>query len=202
MADDVLARYPIRTPPGYRVVLALIVLLGAGAVVTLIWAWSIPHAGSSIMMFLLGFMATMPVWYFLSTKPYRIAGGKGEIAMYADRIEVVTGAGSLVFPASTILIGATPQVVQYRAFGVIPLGERRVGTLVVLASASQRFLFSSKLFADDEWLPGFLDDVTRVHTGQPPLGPRVPERPKPAKPSTPDGYDYEAELDRELRNVD
>jgi hypothetical protein len=202
--DEPLARYPVRTPPGYRITLALIGVLGLAGLAALVYALRLPRHGSgpTLTLLMLGVLALMPLWYWVSTKAYRIAGGAGEIALHADRVVIATGAGRIVFPAATIEIGAAPQIVRYRALGVIPLGQRRVGTLVALASPAQRFTFSSKVLVDEGWLPGLLEDIALVHAGRAPLGPRVAEPPKRPPADRGDGYDYEAELDRELRNVD
>jgi hypothetical protein len=203
MPDEVLARYPLRTPRGYLAVLVLLIALGVGAVVVLMmWLASPYHGMGGMLGAMLALLAATPVWYILSTRAYRIAGGRGELALLADRLEVRDGrGGTAAFPLASLQLVARPQVVQLRAWGLIPLGERRAGTLIELRAGAQRVVLSSKLLDDEDHLPGLVEDVALARGGQPPLGPRLPAPPKPVAVG-PDGYDYEAELDRELRRYD
>jgi len=196
-----LARYPLRTPYGYRVVLVVLTAVGALALATLVflsrWAGTFQ---STLVLFGLGVIAATPVWYYLASRVYRVAGGSGELVMFRDRLVLVDARHRIDFPAPTLEVGGTRQLVRYTYLG-IPVALREAGVLVTLHSAGRQYTFSSKLFADQDWLPGFYADILALRTGGTPLGPRVMEAP-PRPRVVEDGYDYDARLDRELANID
>ena len=84
-----LARYPLRTPYGYTVVLVTLGILGALALATLAflsrWAGT---AQSALVLVGVAVIAIAPVWYYASSGAYRVAGGRGEIVMFADRLVI------------------------------------------------------------------------------------------------------------------
>jgi len=196
-----LARYPLRTPYGYTVVLVVLAILGALALATLVflsrWAGTLQ---SGLVLLGVAVIAISPIWYYATSAAYRVAGGRGEIVMFADQLVIVDARRRIELPAPTLEVHATRQLVRYTYAG-IPMAVREAGVLVTLQSAGRRNVFSSKLFADQGWLPGFYADVAALRAGGTPLGPRLEElRPRPRVVE--DGYDYDARLDRELANVD
>ena len=200
--SEPLARYPLRTPFGYRVVLVALGVLGALALATLVflsrWAGTFE---SALVLAGLGVLAATPIWYWLASRVYRVAGGHGEIVMFRDRLVVVDARHRIELPAETLEVGGTRQLVRYTTLG-IPVAIREAGVLIALQSGARRHVFSSKLFADQDWLAGFYMDVVALRAGQTPLGPRVVSLMPPRPRVVEDGYDYDARLDRELSNID
>jgi len=200
--SEPLARYPLRTPFGYRLVLGALGVLGALALATL--AFLSQWAGtpeSALVLAGLGVLAATPVWYWFASRVYRVAGGRGEILMFRDRLVVVDARHRIELPAETLEVSGTRQLVEYRTLN-IPVAVREAGILIALQSGGRRHVFSSKLFADQDWLAGFYMDVVALRAGETPLGPRVVNLRPPRPRVVEDGYDYDARLDRELSNID
>jgi hypothetical protein len=200
--SEPLARYPLRTPFGYRVVLAVLGVLGALALAALAflsrWAGTLQ---SALVLAGIAVIAATPVWYWFASRVYRVAGGHGEIAMFRDRLVVADARHRIELPAETLEVGGTRYLVRYTTLG-IPVAQREAGVLITLRSGARKHVFSSKLFADQDWLAGFYMDVVALRAGEMPLGPRVVNMRPPRPRVVEDGYDYDARLDRELANVD
>lgn len=202
--NEPLARYPVRTPGSYWLVLVALCVI---CVVPLGLVWPLEarfhRIGGAGWLWLVAIgMAAVPVIYWLSTAAYRV-GGRAEIRLFADRVELPRGdAGHDPFPLSNTVVTTRRMVVRYTIFGV-PAGDVNRGVIATFTGARRKRELSDRVFEDPRHMQALLEDLELTRRGERPAGPRVPVPPAPP-PLTPSAAEakYRKQLEDELDDVD
>jgi hypothetical protein len=190
--------YPVRTPPAYWPVVALIVALcyGGLAYIHAGGPGLLLHGGWTLLL-LTALMALIPPVYLLTTREYRVCG---TIRVSVDAIEVPDADGRpLRFDPRTAQLQLTRVTVRY-SVAAIPVADIRRGTVIDLRSGPLRRRLSTLTLVHQDHTAALLDDLERVRRGEPPRGPylRSDVPPPPPRPQS----DLESQLDRELAALD
>src|SRR5262249_26483042 len=101
----------------------------------------------TVLYVILVIVVTSPIWYFLSTAAYRVGGGRGDLCIFDDRIEIPGSrrVETIVLPAQGVSLACKEIRVRYRLAG-IPVAERSAGRVLTLISQGQKRVLSSKAF--------------------------------------------------------
>ena len=196
-SEPPLARYALRTSWQAYVPIAL------GAPMLLVYAWlaytfgalafgfvGLMLAGTGVMLLVIG---------IFGARALRVAGGRGELRIFRDRIDVPRpyGREPLVLTRDAFQVSITQQVVRFMFMGVIPAGEMNRGFLITLHYTGGSRVLSDRLFQTPEHAQRAVNDLARVRAGLDPLGPDA--RPPPPTEATRDELD--ARIDDELRDL-
>lgn len=194
--------YPVRTPPLYWAVIALL-CGGSGLVIYLLGPLLFTLDSNPKHLIVLVFAwcgVLLPGLYFLTTGEYR-AGRGGAIRLSREHVEVPDTRGRVLrLPVASLTIAVTHVNVRVRVAG-IPVATVPRGAVLDLRAGDVRRRISTLTLARPGYAESLLDDVTRLLRGEAPLGPHrlAPPPPPPApKPQERDRYDeaLDAELDR------
>ena len=191
--------YPVRTPPLYWAVIAL--LCGGSAVVIyllgpLLFTFDSDRRHLVILVFA-WFGVLLPGIYFLTTGEYR-AGQRGAITLSRDQVEVPDTRGRpLRLPVASLTVALTHVKVRVRVAG-IPVGTLPRGTVLDFRAGEVRRRISTLTLIRPGHAESLLDDVARVLRGEAPLG---PYRPGPPAPKVVERDRYDEALDAELERL-
>lgn len=141
-------RFPLRTPPLYRVgtfVVAVLALLSAGVLLFGHGMFTLPAMLTTVALtvFFIGIWAT--------TEPYRIGGGRGELVVDGDML-AVPGArrGEVVRMAlSGLAFQRVPVTVRFSLLaGAVPVGTVQRGEIIILRNGATQRALSTLTSAD------------------------------------------------------
>lgn len=190
--------YPVRTPPLYWAVIALL-CDGAGLLAYLLGPlfFSVDLPPDRLLILGLAWIVILlPGIYFVASGEYR-AGRRGAITLSLAHVEVPDTRGRpLRLPTAALSVALTHVKVRILVAG-IPAGTVPRGTVIDFRAGAVRRRISTLTLATAAHAEMLLDDVARVQRGEAPLGPDRPAAPLP-KPAKRDRYDdaLDAELDR------
>jgi hypothetical protein len=168
--DAPIAVYPVRTTPGYWFAAAMLGVLAALGGTAMVFVMTTSGwAGNGVFLVVAAIAAGAPVAYWLASKPYRIAGGTGEIRFYADRLEVPPASRGpmIVLPRAALHATSTEMRVRYRIGGLTAATVRRGHLLVFEAGPVTRKL-STLTVVTPRW---FMEDLKLFLDDVPPIGP-------------------------------
>lgn len=184
--------YPVRTPPLYFVISAVLLVIALPSAVVCVLALA---SGRWIDGAVALALAIVPVIYFATTGEYRV--GRASIRLSRERIEVPGLRGEpVVFATRGLAIDVKRVVVRF-SVGLIPVGDVERGFVIELASGAARRRVSTLTLVDPGHTAWLLEDLERVSRGEEPYG---PDRRPPPPPKRPDHYDEQ--LERELAALD
>lgn len=192
-----LARYPLRTSwQAYMpTVLGVLLLAGFGWLVYLVGR----HALSAVGLMLAAIGVALVAMGLYGVRALRVAGGRGELRIFRDRIELPRpyGSQSLVIPKDHLRLMVTQQVVRFMLFGVIPAGEMNRGFLLTVAYPGGSRVLSDRLFQSQDIAQAAVDDLERLRAGLEPLGPSA----RPPAPIEATRDELDARIDDELERL-
>ncbi len=118
--------------------------LACGVVGLLVWGQIAYGPVPPLILLMAGVMLIALVAWWLGSEPYRIGGGRGELRVYDDHIEVPgVGRGTVVrLPRADLALDRRPVRVQLR-FGLIPVASLERGELLTLRSAGTTRVLST-----------------------------------------------------------
>lgn len=182
--DDVLARYPLKTFP------ALMIGLGVSFIAVVLMGLRLaPYWESAWAWGLIIAAALVPLLITARLPHYRVAGGKGELRVYRDRVEVPhpTRGEPIRFAMSDLRVDIRRTLVTVNGVPVSS-GER-----LVLAGPLGARQLAHEVFASKEAIERALRDIRCVQQGLPipTEGDEPPPRDK-----------YDDQLDAELKDLD
>jgi hypothetical protein len=219
-----LLRIPVRTPRRYVVLLGiLMVMLPVGALAPFAtggFGIDIRHPTQIVTLAGLVLLAALPFLIARASHAWRIAGGEGEIRLFADRLEVPPARGheAHVFPLQLLSMHKQEQRVRVYA-GFLPLASIHRGFLITFQAPSVTRSLWDRAFADLRDVDLLFREVDRVaHAGRAPAeGQAVPfqqieelfqafdgaKRPASSSPGTRTRTDAELDdqIDEELRRM-
>ena len=184
--------YPVRTPPLYFVISALLLVIAlpsAGVCVLALASGRVFEAALALGLVILAIV------YFATTGEYRV--GRASIRLSSERVEVPGLRGEPVVFATRGLAVDVKRVVVRFSVGLIPVGDVERGFVIELASGAARRRVSTLTLVDPGHTAWLLEDLERVSRGEEPYGPD--QRPPPP-PKRADHYDEQ--LERELAALD
>jgi hypothetical protein len=143
-AAEPIARFPLRTPPAYLAVAAILWSMAAFVVGLLTWGIMV-HGTPPLVVALLavGIVILVVVWW-VGSGAYRIGGGKGELLVYEDAIVIPCSRRGRVLRLP--LVGIAFQrnaLVSGISLGLLPIATFRRGELIILSSHGMTRTLSS-----------------------------------------------------------
>jgi hypothetical protein len=187
-----MVEYPVRTPPLYFVVAAVLLVLAIPSAAVCVLALA---SGRLLDAALALVLVIVPVVYFATTGEYRT--GRGAIRLSRERVEVPGARGEpIVFATRGLAVHVKRIVVRYRV-ALVPVADVERGFVITLASSTARRRISTLTLVDSEHTAWLLEHLERVCRGEEPYG---PDRRPPPPPKRPDHYDQQ--LERELAALD
>lgn len=188
--------YPVRTPPLYWLVLALLLALSLGGLglVLVDGAGLLRHGGWTLTLLTLAIVAIAPI-YALTTGEYR---ARGHIRLTVDSIELPDARGQpLRFDPRQAELQLTRITVRY-SLALIPVADIARGTVIDLRCGPLRRRLSTLTLVERDHAAALLADLERVRRGEPPQGPHARIPAPPPRPQS----ELERQLDRELAALD
>jgi hypothetical protein len=187
-----MVEYPVRTPPLYFVVSAVLLVIALPSAGVFVLALASGRWSTAVIALVL---TVVPIIYLATTGEYRV--GRAAVRISSERIEIPGFRGEpVVFATRGLVVHARRVVVRLR-MGLVPVGEVERGFVIELVSATARRRISTLALVDSEHTGPLLEDLERVCRGEEPFG---PHRRPPPPPKRPDEYDEQ--LERELAALD
>lgn len=187
--------YPVRTPPAYWFVVAVVVLCGAVGAGLAIYTLAIGHPSWKYV----GIGALVvggAVVYVQTSKEYR---ARGLVRLSPEFVEVPDPRGApLRFPTAGLQLTVTRVSVRYKMFGIAMADVSR-GSVIELRAGAMRRRISTLTLVDPEQAPALIADLEALVRGEAPRGPQPPQpRSVPVGPQD----RLEQQLERELAALD
>jgi hypothetical protein len=196
------ARYPVRTPVTYWVVVTALAVVSCVPAVILVAWWPADMADHPwIVLACVGLLVWPPI-HWRSTAAYRVPGGAGELEVHADRLEYhdrKARFAPVVLPLGDLCVSLGKAEGRITAGHVVTLATIR-RTVATFTAGSQKLVIADSAFAEPGHLTALLADLDEVRAGRSPLGPREVRPEEPAQAQERDAYDEQ--LDRELDEMD
>ncbi|MEM6992842.1 MAG: hypothetical protein AAF721_20170 [Myxococcota bacterium] len=198
--EEPVACYRIRSSAGFAVALGFTALVA----LTSLWlGWGLARFGGQVSDWLPGVtvMVVGPLAFgamFTSRHTYLVAGGTGQIELFADRVEISDGSGRHLIDGRSM----RHEQIRHRAnvwIGFIPLATVETDRHIRMQSPGRQFQLSRRLFADPDEFDAFARDVDLLGRGE--LGREPAPAPSPAPDADPDA-EYRRRLAYELDHVD
>jgi hypothetical protein len=126
--------------------MVVLAALGVGMALYLL-SFGMPRDGSAWLLVIMCLLvAVAPIAMWSSAGTYLVPGGRGELRVFTDRVELWTaGEGTKLFPLADLQLQVTQHVARVR-FAVIPMGEVNTDKHLMLQCGEQRVILSQKLF--------------------------------------------------------